>query len=278
MARFIHPTALVAASAVLAEGVHIGPYCVIGEQVKIGEGTELAVGCVLADGVELADRVKLGSYVVVHAGTQLGAGCFVGDHTTLGKAPRAALTSTVKTQPDLPPLQLGPNCTIGCSAVLYAGTVLADAVFVGDRAVIREGCTLAEKVVVGSGSTVENDTKIGAYTKIQSGSYITAYMEIEDRVFIAPMVTTTNDNYMGRTAKRFKYIKGATIRRGARIGGGAILLPGVEVAEETFVAAGALVTKDTGARKVVKGFPAKESRDVPEDELLNLFTRGERKD
>jgi len=133
---------------------------------------------------------------------------------------------------------------------------------------VRERCTLAEKVVVGSGSTVENDTRIGSYTKIQTGSYITAYMEIEDKVFIAPMVTTTNDNYMGRTEKRFKYIKGATVRRGARIGGGAILLPGVEIAAETFVAAGSLVTKDTNARKVVKGFPAKEIRDVPEEELI----------
>jgi len=268
LARFIHPTALVAPSAVIAEGVKIGPYCLIGEQVKIGAETELAVGCVLEDGVELGDRVKLDPYVVIHAGTRLGADCFVGSHTTLGKPPRVALTSTVKKQPDLPPLQIGPNCTIGCSAVLYAGTVLADSVFIGDRAVVRERCTLAEKVVVGSGSTVENDTRIGSYTKIQTGSYITAYMEIEDKVFIAPMVTTTNDNYMGRTEKRFKYIKGATVRRGARIGGGAILLPGVEIAAETFVAAGSLVTKDTNARKVVKGFPAKEIRDVPEEELI----------
>jgi len=109
---------------------------------------------------------------------------------------------------------------------------------------------------------------IGAYTKIQTGSYITAYMEIEERVFIAPMVTTTNDNYMGRTEKRFQYIKGATIRRGARIGGGAILLPSVEIGEETFVAAGALVTKDTPSAKMVKGFPARIVKNVPEEELV----------
>jgi len=122
--------------------------------------------------------------------------------------------------------------------------------------------------VVGSGCAVENDTMIGAYTKIQTGSYITAYMEIEERVFIAPMVTTTNDNYMGRTEKRFQYIKGATIRRGARIGGGAILLPSVEIGEETFVAAGALVTKDTPSAKMVKGFPARIVKNVPEEELV----------
>jgi acetyltransferase-like isoleucine patch superfamily enzyme len=94
-------------------------------------------------------------------------------------------------------------------------------------------------------------------------------MEIGERAFIAPMVTTTNDNFMGRTEKRFKLVKGPQIGRGARIGGGAILLPGVNIAPETFVAAGAVVTKDTLHKNVYKGFPAKEIREVPEEELLS---------
>ncbi len=94
-------------------------------------------------------------------------------------------------------------------------------------------------------------------------------MEIEEKVFIAPMVTTTNDNFMGRTEKRFKLVKGPTICRGARVGGGSILLPGVKVAAETFVAAGALVTKDTVSKRVIKGFPAREIREVPAEELLD---------
>ena len=53
---------------------------------------------------------------------------------------------------------------------------------------------LGEGVVVGRGVCVENDVLIGAFTKIQSNSYITAYSELEDHVFIAPCVTTTNDN------------------------------------------------------------------------------------
>jgi acetyltransferase-like isoleucine patch superfamily enzyme len=286
LAQNIHPSCVVAGSAVLAGAVNIAPFCVLGENTVIGEGTTLAPGCVLAAGVQLGtgvtlgaqvtvgenavlgDGVTIGDHSVVGAGTEIGEGTFIGSNTTVGRMPRAASTSTVKKQAGLPPLKVGRNCTVGCSSVLYAGTVLAAQVFVGDRALVRERCVLAEHVVVGSGSAVENDTRIGAYTKIQTGAYITAYMEIADRVFIAPMVTTTNDNFMGRTEKRFKTIKGATIRRGARIGGGAILLPGVEVAEESFIAAGALVTRDTPARKVVKGFPAKAVRDVPADELV----------
>jgi UDP-2-acetamido-3-amino-2,3-dideoxy-glucuronate N-acetyltransferase len=72
---------------------------------------------------------------------------------------------------------------------------------------------------------------------------------------------------MGRTEKRKSLMKGATIRRGARVGGGAILLPGIEVGEEAFVGAGAVVTKDVPPRKLVVGSPARVLRDVDEDEL-----------
>ena len=63
-------------------------------------------------------------------------------------------------------------------------------------------------------------------------------------------------------------IKGPTIRRGARVGGGAILCPGVEIGEEAFVGAGAVVTKDVPPRKLVVGNPARVLRDVPDEELL----------
>ena len=68
-------------------------------------------------------------------------------------------------------------------------------------------------------------------------------------MFIAPCVVTTNDNFMGRTERRHELVKGPTIRRGARVGGGAILCPGVEIGEEAFVGAGAVVTKDVPPRE-----------------------------
>ena len=286
MTNMIHPSAVIAESAILGNNVKISPFCVIGENTKVGEGTVLGSGCILADGVQIGansilgnhvsleekvtlnKEVNIGNHTTVYSCTDIGEGTYIGNNSTIGRPPRASFTSTVKSEGDLPPLTVGSRSIIGCSAVIYAGTVLQEGVFVGDRALIREHCVIGTKVVVGSGCAVENNTKIGAYTKIQTGSYTTAYMEIEERVFIAPMVTTTNDNYMGRTEKRFQYIKGATIRKGARIGGAAILLPGVEIGEETFVAAGALVTKDTPSHKVVKGFPAKPFKDVPEDELI----------
>ena len=87
-------------------------------------------------------------------------------------------------------------------------------------------------------------------------------------MFIAPCVVTTNDNFMGRTERRHALRRGPTIRRRARIGGGAVLCPGVEIGEEAFVGAGAVVTKDVPPRVVVVGNPARVLRDVPAEELL----------
>jgi acetyltransferase-like isoleucine patch superfamily enzyme len=76
---------------------------------------------------------------------------------------------------------------------------------------------------------------------------------------------------MGRTEARHGQIKGPTIRRGARIGGASVILPGIEIGEEAFVAAGALVTKDVPAGKLVAGLPARVWRDVPVEELLDAL-------
>jgi acetyltransferase-like isoleucine patch superfamily enzyme len=100
-------------------------------------------------------------------------------------------------------------------------------------------------------------------------AYITAYSTLEEHVFVAPCVQTTNDNLMGRTEKRHELRKGPTIRRGARVGGGAVLCPGVEIGEEAFVGAGAVVVKDVPPRVVVVGNPARILRDVPPEELLS---------
>ena len=82
-------------------------------------------------------------------------------------------------------------------------------------------------------------------------------------------MVTTNDNFMGRTERRHDLKQGPTIRRGARVGGGAVLCPGIEIGEDAFVGAGAVVTKNVPARKVVVGNPARVIRDVADDELLD---------
>jgi UDP-2-acetamido-3-amino-2,3-dideoxy-glucuronate N-acetyltransferase len=204
---------------------------------------------------------------IVYPGTVLGEGCKVLDYAVVGKQPTLSPRSTAKRE-ELPPLELGAGTIVSTGAVVFAGTTLGERVIVGDQACVRERCTIGDDVVIGRGSLVENDTSVGALTKIQANAYITAYSLLEDNVFIAPCVVTTNDNFMGRTEKRHELVKGPTIRRGARIGGGCVLLPGIEIGEEAFVGAGAVVIRDVPPRALVVGNPARQIREVPDEEVL----------
>jgi acetyltransferase-like isoleucine patch superfamily enzyme len=204
---------------------------------------------------------------VVHPGTVLGEGVQVLEYAVVGKQPVLSPRSTAD-RAQLPPAELGAGTIVSTAAVVFAGTRIGVRVIVGDQACVRERVVLGDDVVVGRGALVENDTTVGAGTKIQADAYVTAYSELEENVFIAPCVVTTNDNFMGRTEARHALRKGPTIRRGARIGGGAVLCPGVEIGEEAFVGAGAVVVRDVPPRTVVVGNPARRLRDVQPEELL----------
>jgi acetyltransferase-like isoleucine patch superfamily enzyme len=197
----------------------------------------------------------------------LGEGVKVMENAVIGKQPALSPRSTAKREA-LGPTEIGDGTIVSTGAIVFAGSRIGARVILGDQSCVRERVTVGDDVVIGRGSLVENDTTIGAMTRIQAEAYITAYSTLEEHVFIAPCVVTTNDNFMGRTERRHELIAGPTIRRGARIGGGAVLCPGIEVGEEAFVGAGAVVTKDVPPRTIVVGNPARALREVPEDELL----------
>jgi acetyltransferase-like isoleucine patch superfamily enzyme len=204
---------------------------------------------------------------IVHPGTVLGDGVKVLEHAVVGKQPALSPRSTARRE-RLPPAEIGDGTIVSTGAIVFAGAKIGARVILGDQSCVRERVTVGDDVVLGRGSLIENDTTVGAMTKIQAEAYITAYSTLEDNVFIAPCVVTSNDNFMGRTEHRHDVIEGPTIRRGARIGAGAVLCPAVEIGEEAFVGAGAVVTKDVPPRTLVVGNPARKLRSVPEDELL----------
>jgi len=235
---------------------------------RIGEGTTLGEFCVVGENVSIGAGCRIGNHVVIHADTVVRDTVRIDDHASLGKKPMKAANSATTREQELPPLEVGELSIVGTGVVLYRGAKIDGKVLMADLCTVRENVTIGRGTIVGRGVTVENFCTVGRFCKLESECYITAYSTLEDRVFIAPGVVTSNDNYVGRTAERFKHFKGVTVKKGARVGAGTVTLPGVVIGEDALVAAGSVVTADVPARKIVLGTPARVWRDVPVEQLL----------
>ena len=234
----------------IAHDVVMGDNAVIEADVTVGEG------CVL------------GHNVVIRSGSKLGCRVVVGDNTVIGRHPMRSIRSALPPVTDYGACSIADDVQIGCGCVLYAGVSIGRQVMVADMATVREAVTIGEQTIVGRGVAIENRCTIGKRCKLETNAYITAYSDLEDDVFVAPMVATSNDNYMARGNERFKHFKGVTVRHGGRIGVNATILPGRTVGEQGVVAAGSVVTHDVPAQVIVAGNPAHVFRNVPEDQLL----------
>jgi UDP-2-acetamido-3-amino-2,3-dideoxy-glucuronate N-acetyltransferase len=243
-------------------------YKYIAGSASIGENCRIGNFVTVQDNVRIGNGCTIGNNVVIHPDATIGDNVRIDDNAVIGKIPMRAANSAVTKEQELPPAEIGRYCIIGTSVVIYRGCKIGEKVLVADLATVRENVTVGSFTIVGRGVAIENLCEIGAYCKLESNVYICAYSKIEDRCFIAPCVATSNDNYLGRTEKRFKEYKGVTVKRGGRIGVNATILPGKVVGEDTVVAAGAVLTRHTEPKKIYTGVPARYFRDVPDEELL----------
>ncbi|HEX3804154.1 MAG TPA: DapH/DapD/GlmU-related protein [Solirubrobacteraceae bacterium] len=241
----------------------------IDPSAAIGVDVTIAPGAVIGAGAALGDGVSIGANTVVHRGVRLGAGCVIEDLVVLGKRPRLRAGSSAAAV-ELSDLELGPGVTVCCGAVVYAGASVGAGSIIGDQAQVREGSRIGERSVVGRASCVDFNATVGNRVSIQTGVYVTSWAVVEDDVFLGPGVLMTNDDTMGRHAKGER-LHAPVIRRAARVGGATVLVPGVEVGEEAFVGAGAVVTHDVAPRDVVLGLPARAVRQVDDTELIERW-------
>ena len=228
-------------------------------------------GLVLSPNAKVGEEVRFGAHVVVYEDVVIGDGVVVQDGAILGKAPTLSPRSSMAGAATSAPLVIEEGAAICAQAIVFAGARIGRGTIVGDQSFVRERSVIGEGCVIGRGATVDCDVTIGARVRIQTQVYITAFSLIEDDVFIGPCAMTTNDNTMARRPPNEPMV-GATLRRACRIGGGAVLVPGVEIGEEAFVAAGAVVTNDVPARGFVMGVPARVVRQVPEEQLLEQWS------
>ena len=192
----------------------------------------------------------------VHPGTRLGEECSLGDGAVVGKRPRLARHSSAA-GPVEDGAVLGDGVLVGAGAVILAGARIGARTVVGDGAFVRERTSIGEDVHLGAGCAVDNDVEVGVGAIVGAGAYVTAQSVVEDGAVLGERVVTTNDDTMSRHPGGAA-LRGATVRRGARIGARAVLVPGVEVGAGAEVAPGAVVTRDVPAGARVAGVPARE--------------------
>jgi acetyltransferase-like isoleucine patch superfamily enzyme len=241
----------------------------LGDGVDLGSGVEIAPHVTIGDGARIGAATRIGAGTVVQPGTVVGEGCVVEEHVVLGKRPRLAAHSSAP-RTELPGLEVGAGVTVCAGAIVFAGARVAGGCILGDQSHVRERSSLGERTVIGRGSSVDNDVTIGTRVRVQTLVYLTAFTVVEDDVFVGPGVCTTNDSTMARHTPGGP-LHGALLRRACRVGGGVVLVPGVEIGEEAFIAAGAVVTKDVPARAVVMGVPGRAVRDVGDEDLLERW-------
>jgi acetyltransferase-like isoleucine patch superfamily enzyme len=165
---------------------------------------------------------------------------------------------------------IGEGVMIGGHAIIHAGVTIGDGARVGDHAQIRDGATIGPGATVGSLSSIDPGVVLGTRASVQARCYLSAGTVVEDDVFIGPGVTLANDNTMDRHPAEMA-LRGPLLGRACRIGAGVVVCPAIEVGEEAFVAAGAVVAADVAPRSVVMGVPARAVREVPDEDLLERW-------
>jgi acetyltransferase-like isoleucine patch superfamily enzyme len=167
-------------------------------------------------------------------------------------------------------VEIGEGVSIGGHVTIHAGARIEAGARIGDHAQVRDGARLGAGSTLGSFSSVDPGVVVGKRVSVQTRCYLSGGTVVEDDVFLGPGVTLTNDNTMGRHP-RGERLRGAALRRACRVGAAVVICPGIEIGEEAFVAAGAVVIGDVAARGVVAGVPARQIREVSDEDLLERW-------
>jgi acetyltransferase-like isoleucine patch superfamily enzyme len=149
-------------------------------------------------------------------------------------------------------LVIGPHAVVRSFTVIYLGSMIGSHLETGHHVLVREENRVGDHVSIWSNSVLDYGCTIGNRVRLHTSVYVAQHSVMEDDVFVAPGVTLANDRYPVSRS-----LEGPVVRRGARIGANATLLPGVEVGANALVGGGAVVTKDVPERAVVVGNPAR---------------------
>jgi acetyltransferase-like isoleucine patch superfamily enzyme len=185
-----------------------------------------------------------------------GSGWIVEDFCIVGAPPRGAQPGQLLTT-------FGENAVIRSHTVIYAGNVIGRNFQTGNKVNIRESNRIGDNVSIGTLSVVEHHVEIANGVRIHTQAFIPEFSILEEGCWIGPNVVLTNAKYPLSPGVKDS-LAGPIIRKGAKIGANATILPGVIVGENALVGAGAVVARDVPASAVVAGNPARVIRQISE--------------
>ena len=195
---------------------------------------------------------------IIHDNVQFGENASIGDFSIIGEPPRGKNPGDLETT-------FGDRAVIRSHTVIYAGNHIGSNFQTGHGVLIREENEIGDNVSIGSHSMVEHHVKIGSGVRLHSNVFVPEFSILEDECWLGPNVVVTNARYpRSRTVK--EQLKGATIKRRAKIGANATLLPGVTIGENALVGAGAVVVDDVPDNAVVAGNPARVLKSISDIE------------
>ena len=168
---------------------------------------------------------------------------------------------TERSIPDLA-LRLGQGAHVRSGTIIYAGSTIGVGLQTGHNVIIREENVIGDHVEIWSNSIIDYGCQIGDRVKVHACIYIAQFTIIEHDVFLAPGVTIANDPHP--FCRQCTQENGPTIKRRARIGINATILPGVVIGESALVGAGAVVTRNVPSKAVFYGNPGRVAKNIDE--------------
>ncbi|MGB2715277.1 MAG: DapH/DapD/GlmU-related protein [Vicinamibacterales bacterium] len=190
----------------------------------------------------------------IYGNVRLGERAVVEEFCIIGTPPRGARDGEL-------PTTIGEDAVIRAQTIIYAGNLIGRNFQTGNKVNIRESNRIGDNVSVGTLSVIEHHVEIGDGVRIHTQAFIPEFTVLEEGCWIGPNVVLTNAKYPLSPGVKDR-LAGPVIRKNAKIGANATILPGVVVGENALVGAGALVARDVPPGAVVAGNPARVIRQI----------------
>ncbi len=247
----------------------------IDDNIFIGDNCDISKNVTLIGNVRIGNNCKIGNNVFLKS-VSIGDNSIIQDNSIIGYSTitghyydqkKSEENNTNLGHPQYC-ITIGKNVLIRTGVTIYLDANIGDNCWINHNAIIREKVTILEDSTIGSNTICENNVSIGKRCAIHNNTMICAETLIESFVFIGPGVSFTNNSPIGHLRDVPSTIRGAKLRLGCAIGGGATICPGVEIGHEAIIAAGSVVTKDIPPRIIVVGNPAKKIKDVEQQSFI----------